>query len=108
MQRPPDALPNRFRIVGLLTRDQVGNFPPENIGYRSAVAAHGIGVSDAFRAFGIAKANGNQLKCLDLSMRTVAHRQRERDSVETRFDVLNHDHSLRTLERSTKLTGRHC
>ena len=89
MQRPPDALPNRFGIVGLLTLDQFGNFPPENIGYRSAVAAHGIGISDAFRAFGIAKANSDQFKCPDLSMCAVAQCHGEPNSVETGFDVLD-------------------
>src|SRR5438270_8851942 len=99
MQRPPGALPNRLRVVGLLAFDQFGNFPPENIGDRSSVAAHGVSISDSFRVFGIAKANGNQLKRGDLSVRTVAQGQGERDPVKTGFDVLDQGHSLPTLER---------
>jgi len=42
MQRPPDALPDRLDIVGLLPRDQFGNLPPQNIRNCAAIAADGI------------------------------------------------------------------
>ena len=48
MQCPPDVLPNSLGIIGLAALDQFGNLPPENVGYRAAVAANRISVTDAF------------------------------------------------------------
>src|SRR5437588_10482448 len=82
----------------LLAFDQFGNFPPENIGDRSSVAAHGVSISDSFRVFGIANANGNQLERRDLSVRTGAQSQVERDPVKSGFDVLDQGNSLYTFD----------
>src|SRR5207248_6447286 len=99
VERPPDSLPNRFRIISLLVVDQFGNFAPQNIGNGSPVSTHRKGVSDAFHAIGITDANGNQLKPPDLAMRAVGQRHRERDPIEAGFDLLDYSHGFRAFRR---------
>ena len=71
MQAPPDVMPDRFGVIGLAALDQFGNFPPENIGNRAAIAADGIGVADAFGPVGIADTACDELKGRDFAMRAV-------------------------------------
>src|SRR5260370_33732595 len=94
MQRPPDALPYRFGVVGFLILDQFGNFPAEKIRYGSPVSANRIGISDAFCALGITKPDSDQLKCLHLSMRAVGQRHGQRNAIETSFNLLDECHEM--------------
>src|SRR5690348_14090688 len=82
MQTPPEVMPDRFRIIGFVARDQPGNFTSENVGHRAAVAADRIGIADAFSAIGVTDATADELEGPDFAMRAVGESDRKRDPKE--------------------------
>jgi hypothetical protein len=92
MQAPPGVMPDGFGVVGFAAFDQLGNFPPESVGNRAAVAADGVGVADALGPVGIAEAACHEFKGRDFAMRAVGEGNRQRDPVESGLDCLDKCH----------------
>ena len=47
MQRPPDVMPNRLGIIGFAALNSLWDLPSDDVGNRTAIAADGIGITDA-------------------------------------------------------------
>ena len=92
MQAPPDVMPDRLGVVGFPAFDQLGDFAPEDIRDRAAVAADGVGVAGAFSPVGIANAACHQFEGCDFAMRAVGEGYRQRDPIEPALDRLDQCH----------------
>jgi hypothetical protein len=89
VQGPPDVMPDGFSVIRFAALDQLGNFPPERIGNRAAIAADSVSIANTFGPVGIADTASYQFEGVDFAVRAVRETKGQRDRVESGLDCLD-------------------
>src|SRR5450755_2478403 len=92
MQGPPDVMPDGFSVIGFASLNQLGNFPPERVGNRAAIAADSVSVANTFGTVGIADMTNYQFEGVDFAVRAVREANGQRDPIEPGVDRLDKRH----------------
>ena len=87
-------MPDSFSVIRFAALDQLGNFPPERVGNRAAIAADSVSVANTFGPVGIADTASHQFEGVDLAVRAVREANGQRDPIEPGVDRLDKRHSV--------------
>src|SRR3982075_2181446 len=90
-------MPDGLSVIRLAALDQFGNLPPERIGNRAAIAAHGVSVANTFGPVGIADTAKYQFEGSDFAVRAVREANGQRDPIESGVDRLDKRHLVSAL-----------
>jgi hypothetical protein len=85
-------MPDSFCVIRFAALDQLGNFAPERVGNRAAIAADSVSVANTFGPVGIAHMTNYQFEGVDFAVGAVRQANGQRDPIEPGFDRLDIRH----------------